>query len=472
MTAVPFPLLSSPGKHPQASGGRLINCYPEKLSGTAGQPYAYWRCAGLVGFGTAASGAYRGALVVGNALYAVFGDKVFSYLATGGAGTQLTGTVPGTAPVIMARDNATTPNIVLVSPGDGAVIISGTAVAAYPDIDVGQPNAVAYLRGAFHFTYGDGKVRNSDTNSLSINTLSVAAAESKPDALYRPIPLGNGQLLLCGTSSIEVWGGQVNDTGYLFNYIATIARGIVGPYAVAGHDDGWGKGIYFVGDDFRVSRLDGYTPVAVSPAELDLRIERETDKAAIQVCVYVAQGHGFVVVSGTDWCWEFDTTLESWHERQSYGQKKWRGLFPVKAFDKWICGDALSSSLLEISGTAQDEVGTPLRMRIETGPIGGFPSVLRINGIELYLTTGVGIATGDDPVQTEPDVEISMSRDSGQTWVNPRVLKVGRQSLTGGRVRSSIWGQADVKGVRWRFDQSSNVPFGFMGADMQADVLR
>jgi hypothetical protein len=111
-------------------------------------------------------------------------------------------------------------------------------------------------------------------------------------------------------------------------------------------------------------------------------------------------------------------------------------------------------------------------MRIETGPIGGFPSVLRINGVELYLTTGVGIATGDDPVQTDPDVEISMSRDSGQTWADPRVLKVGRQSLTGGRIRSSIWGQADVKGVRWRFDQSSNVPFGFMGADMQADVLR
>lgn len=471
MTAVPFPLLSSPGKHPQASGGRLINCYPEKLSGTAGQPYAYWRCAGLVGFGTAASGDYRGSLVVGNTLYAVFGDKAFSYLATGGEGTQLTGTVPGAAPVIMARDNAATPNIVIVSPGDGAVIISGTAVAAYPDIDVGQPNAVAYLRGSFHFTYGDGKVRNSDTDSLNIKTNSVATAESKPDALYRPIPLGNGQLLLAGAYSIEVWGGNVNDTGYLFSYIATIGRGIAGPFAIAGHEDGWGKGIYLVGDDFRVSRIEGYAPVVVSPVELDLLIERDPNKQDIQVSVYVSQGHGFVSVRGTDWCWEFDTTLESWHERQSYGLKTWRGLLPVKAFDKWLCGDLQSSRLLQISGDAQDELGNPLRMRIETGPMGAFPKKMRINSIELYLTKGVGIATGSDPVQTDPDIEVSMSRDGGQTWVGQRSLKIGRQSITDIRVRSSIWGHADVQGVRWRFDQSANVPCGIMGADMQADVL-
>jgi hypothetical protein len=40
------------------------------------------------------------------------------------------------------------------------------------------------------------------------------------------------------------------------------------------------------------------------------------------------------------------------------------------------------------------------------------------------------------------------------------------------RARSGIWGQADVQGVRWRFDESAGVNFGFMGADMQMDVLR
>lgn len=472
MTAVPFPLISAPGRHPQAAGGRLINCYPEKLSGTAGQQYVYWRAPGLKSFGTTGGTNFRGSLLVGNTLYVVVDNRVYSFSASGGSGTLLSGTVPGTAPVIMARDNAATPNVVLVAPGDGAFVISGTSVANYPDADVGQPNSVVYLRGFFIFTYGDGKTRNSDVNSTSINTLSVATAESKPDTLYRAIPLGNGQYLLVGSNSAEVWGGQVNDTGYAFSYIATIPRGIVGPYAIAGHDDGWGHGLFMVGDDGKVSTLNGYTPEAVSSSDVDQAIQKEPNKAGIRVGVFIDGGHSYVIVQGTDWCWVYMVDGGFWFEGHSYLKTFWRRTFPVRAFDRWLCGDLLSGNLLEISGQVHDELGQPHRMRIETGPLGAFPQAVRVNGIELYLTKGVGIATGADPVQTDPDVEISISRDGGQTWSNPRVVKVGRQSLTAGRVRSAIWGQADVQGVRWRFDESSNVPFGFMGADMQQDVLR
>ena len=67
-------------------------------------------------------------------------------------------------------------------------------------------------------------------------------------------------------------------------------------------------------------------------------------------------------------------------------------------------------------------------MRVETGPLGGFPQVLRINGIELYLTKGVGIATGTDPVQTDPDVEISISAMAARHGV-----RAGRSRLAGSR---------------------------------------
>lgn len=472
MTAVPFPFLSAPGRHPQAAGGRLVNCYPEQLPETAGQKYIYWRVPGLRGWGEAGQQGFRGALVVAGTLYAVFGNTAYSFTSAGGAGTALTGTVPGTAPVIMARDNAAVPHIVIVAPGDGAVIINGTAVESYPDADVGQPNSVCYMRGFFHFGYGNGVLRCSDVNSLSINSLSQASAESKPDGLFRTYPLGNGQLLAVGSDTMEVWGGQVNDTGYPWSYIATIPRGIIGPYAITGADDGWGKGLYFVGDDNRVSRLEGYTPVPVSSTDVELAIEGTSDKTQISVSAYVAQGHGFVVVRGPTWCWEFDTTLQSWHERQSYLKSGWNGLFPVKAFDKWLCGIDGTAKLSEISGSYHDENGDPLRMTIETGPLGSFPKVARINEIELYLTKGVGIATGTDPVQTQPKIGISVSLDGGNTWKNERQVDLGGQALTNRRVRSSIWGQADVQGVRWRFTVSSNVPVGLMGADMKADVLQ
>src|SRR5882672_1620241 len=475
MPDVPLPLLNAPGRAPQAAGGRLINCYPEKLPATAGKPYAYWRVPGLKPWGTTAGANYRGALLVNNLIYAVIGTAVYTFPVGGGAGTLLAGALPGIAPVTLARNNKPLPDIVIVSPGEGAFIVTGAGVGAYPagsgGANIGQPNAVVFHKGFFIFTYGDGHTQASKVNSLDINALDVATAESKPDTLYRPIPLGNGQLLLAGSTSIEVWGG-INDTGYPFPYIATIARGIVGPFAIDGHDDGFGKGIFLIGDDFKVSTLDGYTPTPISTPDLDLLIEQEAAKTAIYLSVYVSQGHGIVVVQGPNWCWEYDTTLQTWHERKSHLVQYWRGAFPIAAFGQWISGDKKTGNLAVIDGLTNTEFGDPLLIQIDTGPLGAFPQMLRINGLELYLTHGVGRATGADPLETDPDISIMISRDGGQVWSNPRVVKIGRQSLTDGRVRSGIWGQTHVQGVRWRLRESAPLNFAFMGADMQTDVLR
>jgi len=474
MTDVPMPMLTGPGRLPQASGGRLINVYPEKLPATAGKPHAYWRVPGLRPWGTSGGTNYRGALLVNNLLYAVISNSVYTFPEAGGAGTQLTGTVPGTLPVTMARNNKPTPDVVIVAPGDGAFIVAAGAVSSYPAGSgghiLGSPNAVVFHRGFFIFTFGDGHTQASKVNSLDISSLDFATAESKPDTLYRPVPAGNGQLLLCGSTSIEVWGG-LNDTGYPFNYVATIPRGVVGIYAIAGHDDGFGKGIFFVGDDFKVSTLTGYTPTPISVPDLDLLIEKEPDKTLITVSVYVSQGHGVVVVQGPQWCWEYDTTLQSWHERKSHLVEYWRAKFPIAAFGMWISGDRKSGSLAAVDGLTHTEFGDPLLIQIETGPMGAFPNKIRINSIELYLTKGVGNATGADPLETDPDISIAISQDGGQNWSHPRNVKIGRQSLTDGRVRASIWGQAQNQGVRWRLRESAPLSFGFMGIDMQVDKL-
>ena len=164
--------------------------------------------------------------------------------------------------------------------------------------------------------------------------------------------------------------------------------------------------------------------------------------------------------------------LTSWHQRKSHLQQYWRGMFPIYAFGTWVCGDKKSGNLAVIDGLTNTEFGDPLLITIETGPMAAFPNKIRVNSIELYLTKGVGIATGIDPLQTDPDVSISISRDGGQNWSNPRVVKIGRQSLTDGRVRSAIWGQAQNQGVRWRFRESAPLSFAFMGADMLVDKLR
>jgi hypothetical protein len=475
MTNVPFPMLTAPGQQPNVAGGRLINCYPEPLAATAGLPNAYWRVSGVDIWGTATTGEYRGGIFCNGIFYAVMGTTLTTYTSAGGAGTSLAGpTIPGTKFCWLAVNQAATPDIVIVSPGIGAFWLAAgsTTVAAYPDPNVGVPDSVVFLEGFFIFTYANGTTIASDINVTTINPLNFATAQSKADALYRPLPLQNGQLLLCGANTIEVWGQPINPTGYPFSYVSTIYRGIPGPQCIAGNEDGWGKGIFFVGDDHKVSTLTTYTPTPISIPDLDQLIEAEPDKSKIIVGVYVSRGHGMVVVQSPTWCWEYDTTLQSWHERQSYLQTYWRGYQPINVFDIWICGDVVGDNLLKIDGKLRKEVGDPLRMRIETGPLGAFPKAVRINRIEIYMTKGVSNALGVVPQETDAWIEVSCSRNSGQNWTNPRLLRIGPQAIMGLRARASIWGQANIEGVRWRFDESAGINFAFMGADMEAEPLR
>src|SRR6516162_5890016 len=483
MTNIPFPMLTTPGQHTMVSGGRLINCYPEPLSATAGLPYAYWRVAGLSAWGTAPSGLYRGGIVVKGTFYAIFGTTLYSFTSLGGAGTALTGTIAGTGFCWLSANQAVTPDIVIVSPGAAVywTAYGSSTVGAYPDAGVtnfGTPNCVTYVTGYFVFTVASGTTFVSAINGTAINLLNFATAQSKPDALYRPMVLGSGgQILLIGANTIEVWGSPINSTGYPFSYVSTIYRGVVNSGAIAGDEDGWGKGIFFVGDDNKVSTLTTYTPTPISVPDLDQLIEREPDQTKISVGVYVARGHGMVVVQGPAWCWEYDTTLQSWHERQSYLKTYWRGYAPRYAFAQWICGDFplaadATPSLFQVDPQARNEIGQPLRMRVETGPLGAFPHTVRINEINVYMTKGTSIATGHDPDETNASVDVSCSLNAGQTWSNPRQILIGPQSIMGYRARASIWGLANIEGVRWRFDESAGLNFAFMGADMEAEPLR
>src|SRR5688572_5185636 len=118
MVAIPFPLSTSPGRHPQESAGRLVNCYAEPLGEGARAPAARRRVPGLTEWGTTTeAGAFRGMQLIGSTLYAAFGTEVYRFPSGGGAGT-LVGTLPGDAKIIWARNNALSPDLVAVAPGE------------------------------------------------------------------------------------------------------------------------------------------------------------------------------------------------------------------------------------------------------------------------------------------------------------------------------------------------------------------
>jgi hypothetical protein len=468
MPEIPFADSSSPGTHFQESGGRVINSYVEPLGGSAPSARIFRRAPGLRTFGTTTHTGFRGGIASRGIVYLAFQNRFVTMTPDGGAaddGGPLTGSAKG----FFANNVKATPDVVFVDP-DGVQSIVAPTTTSPIDTDLPPPNSVCNVDGFFVFTIGDGRFFVSDFNSTTVNPLSFDVASAKADGLTRGVSWA-GQLFLFGPSSTEVWS-NAGTSPQPFARSLVIPRGIAGPFCVAGFEDSFSRALVWVADDNTVVRLNGYVPEKISPPDLDGLIEKVTDKRHLEMSVFMARGHAFILLSSlkttttdpwTEWSWVFDLNNQRWAERNSYLSPRSRITGGIGAFGKWLCGDRLSGNIQEITIEANKEVDQPFRWRLESGAVENFPIGERVGRADFEFTTGVGIVTGIDTIQTDPVVEISWSDDGGQTYYAPLIRKLGRQSQTRQLVSLiACTGRSSWNARRWRLDISDPVDVGFM----------
>ena len=475
---IPFPLSSSPGRRPQESAGRLRNCYAEPLgdvvqSGKSTKPpKVVWRKSpGLSLFGASENDGFRGQILVGNTHYVVWEGKA-SRFASDGTETALTGTLNGSQKVFLARNNAAVPDIVCVAPGDGAFSITSSAVSNFADPDVGSPNSVCFMDGYFIFSSGDGTLQASGLNAVTISTLDKTTAQSKSGGITRVVPF-NGQLYALGPNFGEVYSDTANATGFPFSRSYVLQRGLLGPYALAGHEDGFSSALIWVADDASVVRANGSpNPQKISPPDLDRLIAKVADPTTLEASVYISSDHAKWVISCPDFTWEFDLSTEKWNERFSYGMNRWRAIGGHKAFGKWLVGDTNGGRLLYVDDENFTEFGDPLVFEIESGAVQNFPHKTNVARADFNFVTGVGDATGPDPIGTKPTVGIQWSQDLGVTWGNQFFRALGVQASPDSPIIILRTGRTGTQGRRWRLQVSDPVYVAFFGAtqDMNASL--
>lgn len=486
MVAIPFPLSTSPGQRPQEGAGRLVNAYADQRGESAG--IVWHRAPGLrlLGSDTEAgtwiswsfpfeefyvvreqplgAGQFRGGVVVGSTIYGPFGTTVYG-VDESGSFTPLTGTLPGTGKVFSARNNNATPQVVFVT-DSVAYYITGTSVAAYPDNDVGSPSCVCFHDGYFMWGYGSGKIQASGVNVTAVNQLDFTTAESNPDGIFQTWSY-QGQLYAGGPSTIEVFGSPINSENFPLTRVGyNITPGLIAPFCVAGFEAEWGNNPIYCASDFTVRQLNGYTPNKISPPELDALIAAVVDKTTLEALCYISKGHAMWQLSCDDWTWTFDVTNQKWHERKSYLLDRSRMSISLPAFNKWMVGDTQGDGLLQIDSALATEVDDPISVTIESGPAQDFPNRVRVNRTDFDFTVGVGVATGQDPIETDPTVRISWSDDGGYSWSDPWNRKLGKQAKTQQRVTVLNTGISGPMGRKWRIEVSDPVHFGLMGGDM------
>lgn len=414
----------------------------------------------------AISGSFRGGLEVNNTVYGGWTDEIYT-VDSSGARVKI-GNLAGTDLLFFARNNAATPNVAIVASA-GAFAISGGAIIAYPDVNVGSPTCVWGHLGYLMFGYGNGDIQASNLNSTTLNTLNKARTESNPDGVTNGISY-NGQMFVFGEKTIEVWGDPTNSSGFPLTRVGyNILPGLHSPHAIAGWEPEFGNPPIYVGSDNTVRQIQGYTPVKISPPDLDRLIANDvstTQVANMNALCYVAAGHAFWQLNGSTWSWVYDLNSQTWHERKSYGSTKSNFICDVPAFGKWLVGDTSSTDLLNIDHTLATEAGNPIIAQMESLPVIDFPNRQRVKRADLLFTQGVGIANGSDPIETDPTVLIEWSDDGGQSWSIPWWRKLGKQDETQKRVIVNNTGISGPMGRKWRWTVSDPVHLGFLGGSM------
>lgn len=452
MPAIPFPLSSTPGLRPGEGEGRVINGYNVK----EGDRVYNRRSPGLSVFANVGKTGLRGVIDVNGSLYAVYSDAVLKVSAAGVV-TTLTGTVPGTDRVTLARNNrvtagASTPDIVAVRESGGAYVIADSGVVAYPDPDLPSTvNSVDFLDGFLVFTLPDGRIFASELNSTAINALSFATAEAKSDGLKRGIVYA-GTYFAMGTETIEPWKNVGASPFPLARMTSVLPVGLLTTMAVAGFELGWDREPHFVAHDGTVRALRGFDTPKVSTADVDAFIARST-VSTLEAFVYTAKGQAFWVLSSDQGTWEYNVTSGLWNERVSTGATLWRATRSVKFNGAWIVGDTLSTNLLKVDESVTTEAGAATPWTVESQPMKDFPARMAIPGVYGDFTEADGAT-----------VNVSWSHDGGKAWAIPAVRSLAQTDRY--PVSVNRCGLSTQHGFRVRFSSSATQDFSFMGASV------
>lgn len=469
MGMIPWPVSSGPGARFGESAGRLVNAFAEPLGPGARDPVVRKRVPGLTQAASSSFFGCRALHLVGDTLLAGFSGRVVSVDLDAGTMTNL-GSLAGSERFTVAHNNAATPNIVAVTDVGAFNLFTGSAPTSFADADLpANPTSVAYQAGYFFFSFEDGRIFASGLNAVTINALDFTTAQTRPGGVTRLIPY-NGELLAFGPRAIDVYRNTGNATAFPYSYGDTIDKGLLGKFAIAGHDDGWANQLIFVGDDNVVYRLDGYSAVPISTPDVVRSLQSVTNGDDLEAMVYSNGPHAMWVISGPGFTWEYNLATGWWNERKTNEASRWRATRSVKVDNRWIVGSVDNGALYAIDAATYKEGTLPLVWEVQSAPSAAFPARIAFPRTDFDFVVGVGVASGSDPIETAPRVALSWSDDGGGKWSTPLLRELGGEGERRKQITLTRTGLSGPVGRMWRAIVSDPVYVGLIAGGQATQV--
>lgn len=329
-----------------------------------------------------------------------------------------------------------------------------------------EANSVTFISNYWVFGHDSGRFSYSALNdALSIDPLSYATAEARPDGLVRAFADG-GDLFMVGKETTEIYQTTTDsDSPFVPLSGAFIGRGAGSKHAIASFDNTY----LWLGDDGVVYRRAGYTPVRVSTHAVERAIAGVADKTTIRAFTDSDKGHSFYVLTCAAFTWAFDAATGVWHERASRNWPDWRAWPYVRAWGKRLVGDKMTTTLYELTDEAFDESGQAIRSELTLPDIAG---ELIHDRLELDVGTGYGLPVAETANGYEPKAMLAWSDDGGSTWSNERSASLGVQGAWQTRVRFNRLGKArTIRGRRYRIAMADPTRHSFLLGDLKAEAV-
>jgi hypothetical protein len=304
-----------------------------------------------------------------------------------------------------------------------------------------------FLAPPFQCGYADGYyialLANSQRFQISSlldattwDPLDVAQVSVFPDNIISLL-IDHREMWLFGRKKTQVYYDSGNsDFPWDVNPNGFIEQGCLDPWSPVRLDNS----VFWLGGDERGARIAwraaGYQPQRISNHAVETEWAGYGAPGEAIGYPYQDRGHAFWMLyfPSVSKTWVYDSSTNMWSERGYWSAGAYtahRSQCHAFCFGKHLVGDWNSGKIYELSKTAYDDVGNPIRRLRRTPILCNEWKWIYYKEMLIDLENGIGNLV--DP-GADPQVMIRWSNDFGRTWGNEHWVSAGRMGEYNTRV--------------------------------------
>jgi hypothetical protein len=416
------------------SAQRRVNLYYEVQPDEDKSKVTIYNTPGLVSFAIIGAATVRGMRAMGDYIYAVQNNKLYSI---DNAGTIVSrGTLSTSSGRVDMSDNGT--QLIIVDGTAGYTYTPGTTTFA----TISDGN---FQNGCTTVTYLDSYFIVEKANSQQFYLSEIAdgtdwtpvtfsSADAAPDNLTR-VFADHGILYLFGSTTTEMWAN--NATGsFTYSRIGstTLEWGLGAKWSLAKFD----RGLVFLGvsrlGEMQVMQVAGTEIKRISNSEVENALNTYDSVSAATGFSYLIDGHPFYQINFTasNKSWLYDGSTGAWSElTTNYGRHA--AEMCVQFLGKPYVADYSTGTIYRLDKNTYTDNGTPIIRRL----IGRhtFLNLERLTcwQVQFDFEPGVGLITGQGET---PQAMLRVSTDGGHTYGPERWTTIG---AIGNYLTRAVW---------------------------------